>query len=270
MNAPAIPVIHNVDVETHADVAEIRTALARQAASAVQWVKTIERMKAEGVTHVVECGPGKVLTGMIRRIAPRTRDLQHHRRRSARGNARSGQGRINRKGTLPMEHQIFSNEALQDRVVSHHRRLLRDRRRRPRSLRPCWRRRDRHGDLRLGRRTHRPRSPKRRRGRASCWNVCDAEASAARCSQDRRRGRPHRRPRQQRRDHARHVGASHEGRAVGRSDRDDLTAAFPLGARLHPPMMKLSARAPSCLDHERRGRGGERHQGELPPPRRRV
>lgn len=70
MNAPAIPVIHNVDVETHADVAEIRTALARQAASAVQWVKTIERMKAEGVTHVVECGPGKVLTGMIRRIAP--------------------------------------------------------------------------------------------------------------------------------------------------------------------------------------------------------
>ncbi|MGN1149798.1 MAG: malonyl CoA-acyl carrier protein transacylase, partial [Sutterella sp.] len=48
----------------------IRTALARQASSAVQWVRTIERMKAEGVTDVVECGPGKVLTGLLRRTAP--------------------------------------------------------------------------------------------------------------------------------------------------------------------------------------------------------
>lgn len=71
MKAPTTPVIHNVDVETHDDADEIRTALSRQAASAVQWVRTIERMKAEGVTHVVECGPGKVLTGMIRRIAPK-------------------------------------------------------------------------------------------------------------------------------------------------------------------------------------------------------
>lgn len=67
---PAVPVLHNVDVEYHPEADAIRTALSRQAASAVQWVRTIERMKAEGVTDVVECGPGKVLTGMIRRIAP--------------------------------------------------------------------------------------------------------------------------------------------------------------------------------------------------------
>lgn len=70
MQAPSVPVIHNVDVERHPEPEAIRAALARQAASAVQWVKTIERMKAEGVTDIVECGPGKVLTGMIRRIAP--------------------------------------------------------------------------------------------------------------------------------------------------------------------------------------------------------
>lgn len=70
MQEPSVPVIHNVDVERHPEPEAIRAALARQAASAVQWVKTIERMKAEGVTDIVECGPGKVLTGMIRRIAP--------------------------------------------------------------------------------------------------------------------------------------------------------------------------------------------------------
>lgn len=70
---PAIPVIANVDVKEHVTPDGIRKALALQAASAVQWVKTIERMKDEGVTDIVECGPGKVLCGLIRRIAPEIR-----------------------------------------------------------------------------------------------------------------------------------------------------------------------------------------------------
>lgn len=68
--APRVPVLHNVDVHTHADPAEIRTALAEQAASPVRWVETVEAMVADGVTHLVEIGPGKVLQGLARRIAP--------------------------------------------------------------------------------------------------------------------------------------------------------------------------------------------------------
>lgn len=67
---PAIPVIANIDVEVHETPDAIREALARQAAGAVQWVRTIERMKAAGITDIVECGPGKVLTGLLRRTAP--------------------------------------------------------------------------------------------------------------------------------------------------------------------------------------------------------
>ena len=75
VKTPAVPVIANVDVEVHSEPDAIRAALARQACCAVQWVRTIERMKAEGVTDVVECGPGKVLTGLLRRTAP---DLNGH------------------------------------------------------------------------------------------------------------------------------------------------------------------------------------------------
>lgn len=70
MNAPTIPVIANVDVVAHEDVDAIRRILALQAASSVQWVKTILAMQEAGVTHIVECGPGRVLNGLIRRIAP--------------------------------------------------------------------------------------------------------------------------------------------------------------------------------------------------------
>ena len=70
IRVPAIPVIANVDVEVHETPDAIREALARQAAGAVQWVRTIERMKAAGITDIVECGPGKVLTGLLRRTAP--------------------------------------------------------------------------------------------------------------------------------------------------------------------------------------------------------
>ena len=65
---PAIPVIHNVDVAEHATPEAIRTALARQAANPVRWTATVRRMAEQGVTHIVECGPGRVLAGMNRRI----------------------------------------------------------------------------------------------------------------------------------------------------------------------------------------------------------
>lgn len=68
MQSPAVPVINNVDVEEPVDVEAIRSALVRQAWHAVRWVETIQKMKAMGVTHVVECGPGKVLAGLIKRI----------------------------------------------------------------------------------------------------------------------------------------------------------------------------------------------------------
>jgi [acyl-carrier-protein] S-malonyltransferase len=63
-------VVHNVDVTPAAAPESIRAALAKQAASPVRWVQTIHAFVAQGVTHVVECGPGTVLTGLARRIAP--------------------------------------------------------------------------------------------------------------------------------------------------------------------------------------------------------
>lgn len=70
LRPPGVPVIHNVDVATHSDPAEIREALARQAASPVRWVETVQKMAADGVSHVVEIGPGKVLQGLVKRISP--------------------------------------------------------------------------------------------------------------------------------------------------------------------------------------------------------
>lgn len=64
---PAIPVIHNVDVSAHAEPDAIRDALARQAASPVHWTATMRALAAQGVTHVAEAGPGKVLAGLARR-----------------------------------------------------------------------------------------------------------------------------------------------------------------------------------------------------------
>lgn len=68
MKAPAVDVIANVDVTVHPQTEDIIDALAAQAAGAVQWVKTIEAMKTMGVTHIVECGPGRVLAGLVKRI----------------------------------------------------------------------------------------------------------------------------------------------------------------------------------------------------------
>jgi len=66
--APAIALINNVDVALERDPAAIKDALVRQAASPVRWVETIRKMAELGVTHVVECGPGKVLAGLTKRI----------------------------------------------------------------------------------------------------------------------------------------------------------------------------------------------------------
>jgi [acyl-carrier-protein] S-malonyltransferase len=65
--APQIPVLNNVDVAQAADPAAIRDALVRQAASPVRWVETMQAMRAAGVTHIFECGPGKVLSGLVKR-----------------------------------------------------------------------------------------------------------------------------------------------------------------------------------------------------------
>ena len=65
---PAIPVINNVDVEILNDPAAIRDALVRQAAKPVRWQETIQAMASQGITQVVECGPGKVLAGLTKRI----------------------------------------------------------------------------------------------------------------------------------------------------------------------------------------------------------
>ncbi|TXD62731.1 ACP S-malonyltransferase [Ralstonia sp. TCR112] len=68
VTTPVIPVINNVDVAVVSDPAAIKDALVRQAAAPVRWVETVQKMKADGVTRVVECGPGKVLAGLVKRI----------------------------------------------------------------------------------------------------------------------------------------------------------------------------------------------------------
>lgn len=68
LQAPAIPVINNADVATPTDPDAIRDALVRQLHSPVRWVETIRRMSADGVATLVECGPGKVLVGLNKRI----------------------------------------------------------------------------------------------------------------------------------------------------------------------------------------------------------
>ena len=66
--APHIPVLNNVDVAVQQDAGAIRDALYRQAFGPVRWVECVQALKARGITHVIECGPGKVLAGLVRRI----------------------------------------------------------------------------------------------------------------------------------------------------------------------------------------------------------
>ncbi len=68
--APQIAVLHNATVDVAGDAAAIRAVLADQLFKPVRWIETIQKMHNHGVTHIVECGPGKALAGMIKRIAP--------------------------------------------------------------------------------------------------------------------------------------------------------------------------------------------------------
>lgn len=68
IQAPRIPVLHNADVLAYQDSAQIKDALARQLYSPVRWVETVQKLQADGVTVVAECGPGKVLAGLNKRI----------------------------------------------------------------------------------------------------------------------------------------------------------------------------------------------------------
>lgn len=65
---PQIPVVNNIDVTVQSDAVAIRDALYRQAFGPVRWVETVQAIRARGVTHIIECGPGKVLAGMVKRI----------------------------------------------------------------------------------------------------------------------------------------------------------------------------------------------------------
>jgi [acyl-carrier-protein] S-malonyltransferase len=68
IGAPQIPLINNIDVAMVSEPAAIKDALVRQAAGPVRWVESVQKIAREGVTHVIECGPGKVLNGLTKRI----------------------------------------------------------------------------------------------------------------------------------------------------------------------------------------------------------
>ena len=68
--APQIALVNNIDVCVESDIDRIRDALYRQAFGPVRWVETVQALKTRGIAHLVECGPGKVLAGMVKRIDP--------------------------------------------------------------------------------------------------------------------------------------------------------------------------------------------------------
>jgi len=68
VNVPLIPVLHNADVAAYTDGEKIKDALVRQLYSPVRWVETVQAIAAQGVTQTAECGPGKVLAGLTKRI----------------------------------------------------------------------------------------------------------------------------------------------------------------------------------------------------------
>ncbi|WP_342374763.1 ACP S-malonyltransferase [Myxococcus stipitatus] len=73
MSAPSVPVVTNVEARPNADVARVVPLLLEQVSSPVRWIECVEALKAEGVTRVVELGPGKVLCGLVKRI---TKDIE--------------------------------------------------------------------------------------------------------------------------------------------------------------------------------------------------
>lgn len=75
MLPPLVPVLHNADVKSYSGAAEIKDALVRQLYMPVRWVETVQALAAAGVTHVAECGPGKVLAGLNKRIVAELQGL---------------------------------------------------------------------------------------------------------------------------------------------------------------------------------------------------
>jgi [acyl-carrier-protein] S-malonyltransferase len=75
VSAPRVPVVNNVDVAMESEPRRIKAALARQACNPVRWVEVVQQIAAQGVAHVTECGPGRVLAGLTKRIDDR---LQGH------------------------------------------------------------------------------------------------------------------------------------------------------------------------------------------------
>lgn len=73
-NEPKLPILHNADVASHADTESIKNILTQQLVKPVRWIDTIHSFANQGITHVIECGPGKVLMGLNKRIEP---NLQH-------------------------------------------------------------------------------------------------------------------------------------------------------------------------------------------------
>ncbi len=70
LSRPSLDVVNNIDVGAPRDVDEIRDALYRQAFGPVRWTEVILALKARGLLHIIECGPGRVLSGMVKRIDP--------------------------------------------------------------------------------------------------------------------------------------------------------------------------------------------------------
>jgi len=68
VNVPKISVIQNADVAAYQDAEKIKDALVRQLYSPVRWVETVQAIHAQGITQAAECGPGKVLAGLAKRI----------------------------------------------------------------------------------------------------------------------------------------------------------------------------------------------------------
>jgi [acyl-carrier-protein] S-malonyltransferase len=66
--APWLPVVNNIDVAVVSEPDAIRDALYRQSFGPVRWVEVVQALRARGVSHIIECGPGKVLAGMVKRI----------------------------------------------------------------------------------------------------------------------------------------------------------------------------------------------------------
>jgi [acyl-carrier-protein] S-malonyltransferase len=70
LQSPRIPVVNNIEVKVETDPDRIRAALYEQAFGPVRWVECVREMQARGAATLVECGPGKVLAGLVRRIDP--------------------------------------------------------------------------------------------------------------------------------------------------------------------------------------------------------